>query len=236
MRRIVSAVYALAIVSVALAVPADAAPKPIVLGTATPVTDAGGNAAFAVKNLPSGTAYLQWFNPATSKWERKASIRRAGSSGAVTFAGVPQGINRFRVQAGSRASNSVNVKGYGVYTYDEFNKTHTFGTATMAARDLYLASRDLRVPAGFGCDFVDMGLEMVSPQPTWAAEMAALSDTKPDPVIQIMQLPTEVPQASVTWAPVSGPIVIRLLASTSNGQQFFGWLGVQVRCLADPGI
>lgn len=238
MRRATTTLCAIVTLTLALglAEPALAATKPIVLATATPAIDAGGTAAFAARNLPAGTAYLQWQNPTTKKWQRKGTFRRSGSTGVAAFAGVPQGVNRFRVVSGSRTSTGVLVKAYGVYTYDEFNKSHTFGSSTMAARDQYLSSRDLRVPAGFGCDYVDMGLELISPQPTWAAETAALSDTDPDPVIQIMQQPSAVPVSAVTWAPVSGPIDFRLLASTSNGQQFFGWVGLQVRCLADPGI
>lgn len=216
--------------------PVAAAPSPIRLATSTPAIDAGGQAAFGVRGLPSGSASLQWFNPTSKKWQRAATVSRKGSVGAAVASAVPQGINRYRVVSGSRASNSVYVKAYGIYTFSEFNKTHTFGTVTMAARDQYQTSRDLRVPAGFGCELVDMGLELVSPQPSWSAQIAALSDTEPDPVVSIMQLPTEVPLASVSRAVVSGAIDFRFLVSTSNSQPFFAWAGIQVHCLANPGI
>lgn len=224
------------ILSVGVAGPAAAKPSPIRLASSTPAIDAGGQAAFGVRGLPAANAWLQWFNPTSKKWQNAAKVARKGSVGAAIVSAVPQGINRYRVLSGSRASNSVYVKAYGIYTFSEFNKTHTFGTTTMAARDEYLTSRDLRVPAGFGCELVDMGLELISPQPSWSAQIAALSDAEPDPVVSITQLPTEVPLASVSRATVSGAIDFRFLISSSNSQPFFAWAGIQVHCLANPGI
>ncbi len=211
-------------------------PKPIVLATSTPAIDAaGGQAAFSVTGLPKGSASLQMLDPATKKWVTKAPVRRASTTGSVVITGVPQGVPQFRVAVGKRTSNVVPIKAYGVYTFADLTKSHTFGSNTIASRDLNLPSyKVLKVPAAAACELIDLGLEMSSPQPNWRAEIAAQSAVQPAPVVQIMATPSEVKTDSKMGQAISGPLDIVVSSSTSNGQQFFAWIGVQVHCLADP--
>ena len=154
----------------------------------------------------------------------------------MTVTGVPQGVASYRVLAGKRASNTVAVKAYGIYSFAAFTKQHTFGNATMAASEGYLPGyKNLKVPGGFGCEIVDIGLEMSSPQPTWKA---AILVTSASGVIStdITAIPSEVKVSSAAGQPVSGAIDVGFTSSTSNNQPFFGWTGIQFHCLADPGI
>jgi len=203
----------------------------------TPWTDAGGTAVFVASGLPRGTAYLQWFDPATKAWKRQATVKKSGTKGTVSATGLPQGVNKFRIVSGSASSPAMYVKTYGVYTWDLFNKTHAFGSATMAARDYYIEETTLKVPDGHGCERIDMGLEIVQKDaPNWSAEIAAQSSVQPAPVVGINSTNQLVPVASTTGALVGGPIDVVIRASASNKQPFFAWAGVQVHCLTDPGI
>jgi hypothetical protein len=216
-----------------------AVPSARIVATAvTPNVDAGtGRAVFVASGLPGGTAYLQWFNPGKKAWQRMAKLKKAGSRGTVSITGLPQGVNRFRVQSGSSVSKSMYVRTYGVYTFDIFTKQHAFGADVMAARDYYLEETTLKVPDGFGCERIDLGLEIIQKDaPNWGAEIAAQSAVQPAPVVAINSTNQLVPTASVTNAAVGGPIDVVIRASASNGQPFFAWAGVQVHCLADPGI
>ncbi len=241
MRRTLIVITAAAGLVAAGALPAQAAPaakvKPIVLATSTPAIDAaGGQAAFTVTGLPKGTASLQLLDPATKKWVRKAAVTRSGTSGSVTVTGVPQGVPQFRVVVGKRSSNIVPVKAYGIYAFGGYTKQHTYGSATMASVEGYFPGyKNLKVPDGFGCERVDVGLEMGSPQPTWKANVLVTSASG---VVntQIMSIPSEVKVASSVGQPVSGAIDVGINSSTSNSQPFFGWTGLQFHCLADPGI
>ncbi len=225
------------------AVPAQAAesakpkPKPIVLATTTPAIDAaGGSAAFTVTGLPKGTASLQLLDPATNKWVTKASVPKRGTAGAVTITGVPQGVASYRVLAGKRASNTVPIKAYGIYAFGGYTKQHTYGNATMASVEGYFPGyKNLKIADGFGCERVDVGLELGSPQPTWKANVLVTSASG---VVntQITSIPSEIKVASSVGQPVSGAIDVGINASTSNNQPFFGWTGLQFHCLADPGI
>ena len=201
-------------------------------------TDAGtGLATFVASGLPSGPAYLQWFNPGKKAWQRMATVKKAGSKGAVSVSGLPQGVNRFRIVSGRYSSKSMYVPTYGVYTFAQFNKQHSFGGTQMLARDYYLQDVTLKVPDGYGCARVDLGLEIVqNDAPNWSAEIAAQSNAQPAPVVAINSTNQLVPVASVAGAAVSGPIDIVLRASASNKVPFFAWAGVQVHCLANPGI
>lgn len=244
MRRTITALCAVATVTVAgvAAAPTVAAEpaakvKPIVLATSTPAFDAaGGTAAFTVSGLPKGTAYLQLQDPATKKWVRKATVTKKGTTGSVAVGGVPQGITSFRVVVGKRASNVVPVKAYGVYSFGGFTKQHAYGNATIASSEGYFPGyKNLKVGGGFGCEIVDVGLEMGSPQPTWKAAILVTSDAGVVSA-QITAIPSEVKVASSTGQAVSGAIDIGITSSTSNNQPFFGWTGLQFHCLADPGI
>jgi hypothetical protein len=241
MRRTLVAVAAAAglVVAGAASTPAQAAPKPkpIVLATSTPAIDAaGGQAAFTATGLPKGTPYLLLLDPASKKWVRKATLTRSGTSGSATVTGVPQGVPQFRVQVGKRLSNVVAVKAYGIYAFGGYTKQHTYGSATMASIEGYFPGyKNLKVPDGFGCERVDVGLEMGSPQPTWKANVLVTSSSGViDTVITL--IPSEIKVASSVGKPVSGPIDIGINSSTSNSQPFFGWTGLQFHCLADPGI
>jgi hypothetical protein len=225
----------------ALALPAAHAVRAsarIVATAVTPNVDAGtGRAVFVASGLPAGTAYLQWFNPGKKSWQRMAKLKKSGSRGTVSVTGLPQGVNRFRVQSGSSVSRSMYVRTYGVYTFDLFTKQHAFGADVMAARDYYLAETTLKVPDGFGCERIDLGLEIVQKDaPNWSAEIAAQSSVQPAPVVAINSTNQLVPVSSVTNVAVGGPIDVVIRASASNGQPFFAWAGVQVHCLNDPGI
>jgi len=224
-----------------LSLPAAQAAQPsarIVATAVTPNVDAGtGRAVFVASGLPSGPAYLQWFNPGKKSWQRMAKLTKAGARGTVSITGLPQGVNRFRVQSGSSVSKSMYVRTYGVYTFDLFTKQHAFGADVMAARDYYLEEVTLKVPDGFGCERIDLGLEIIQKDaPNWSAEISAQSAALPAPVVAINSTNQLVPVSSVTNAVVQGPIDVVIRASASNGQPFFAWAGVQVHCLADPGI
>jgi hypothetical protein len=107
----------------------------------------------------------------------------------------------------------------------------------MQARDYYLQEVTLKVPDGFGCARVDLGLEIVQKDaPNWSAEISAQSSTQPAPVVAINSTNQLVSVAAVAGGAVAGPIDIVIRASASNGQPFFAWAGVQVHCLANPGI
>lgn len=240
-RRIVSLVLALSVVAFAAPAAASAAqPSRVTISatTTTPWVDAQtGVAVFVASSLPRGAAYLQWFDPGKRAWQRMATLKKSGSQGSVSVSGLPQGLNKFRIQSGSATSKAMYVKTYGVYTWDQFNKTYDFGGAVMAARDYHLADVTLKVPDGHGCERVDMGLEIVQRDaPNWAAEIAAQSAVQPAPVVAISSTNQLVPMAATTGALVAGPIDIVIRASASNGQPFFAWAGVQVHCLTDPGI
>jgi hypothetical protein len=211
---------------------------PIVATAVTPSVDAGtGRAVFVASGLRRGPAYLQWFNPGKKSWQRMASLKKAGSRGTVSVTGLPQGVNRFRVQSGSSVSRSMYVRTYGVYTFDLFTKEHAFGVDVMAARDYYLEEITLKVPDGFGCERIDLGLEIIQKDvPNWSAEISAQSAVQPAPVVGINSTNQLVPVASVVNAAVQGPIDVVIRPSASNGLRFFAWAGVQVHCLADPGI
>jgi hypothetical protein len=194
-------------------------------------------ATFVASRLPSGPAYLQWFNPAKGAWQRMATLKKAGTRGTVSVSGLPQGINRFRIQSGSSTSKAMYIRTYGVYTFDVFNKQHDFAGSVMAARDMYLEEATLKVPDGHGCERIDMGLEIIQKDaPNWIAEISAQSNTLPMPVVSINSTNTLVPVAAVTGAAVSGPIDVVIRPSASNHLPFFAWAGVQVHCLTDPGI
>ena len=210
----------------------------IVATAVTPSVDAGtGRAVFVASGLPRGTAYLQWFDPALKSWQRMAKLTKAGSRGTVSITGLPQGVNRFRVQSGPSVSKSMYVRTYGVYTFDIFTKQHAFGNDVMAARDYYLEEVTLKVPDGHGCERIDLGLEIIQKDaPNWGAEISAQSNVLPAPVVAINSTNQLVPVASVTNAVVGGPIDVVIRASASNRQPFFAWAGVQVHCLTDPGI
>lgn len=210
----------------------------IVASAVTPSVEAGtGTAVFVASGLPAGSAYLQWFDPAKKSWQRKAKLTKAGSRGTVSVSDLPQGVNRFRIQGGSSASRSMYVRALGVYTFDIFTKQHAFGADVMAARDYYLEEITLKVPDGFGCERIDLGLEIIQKDaPNWGAEISAQSNALPAPVVAINSTNQLVPVASVADAVVSGPIEVVIRASASNGQRFFAWAGVQVQCLTDPGI
>jgi len=240
-RSIVAAVAAAGLVAGAITAagtPAQAKPKPkpIVLATSTPAIDAaGGQAAFSVTGLPTGKASLQLLDPATKKWVTKTPVQRNRTTGSVVITGVPQGVAQFRVAVGKRASNVVPIKAYGVYTFSDLTKPHAFGSDVIVSRDLNLPSyKVLKVPGDAGCELIDLGLEMSGPQPNWRAEIAAQSAVQPAPVVQIMATPSEVKTSSKMRQPVSGAIDVVISSSTSNSQQFFAWIGVQVHCLGNP--
>lgn len=230
----------LALVSLAAA-PALATPdrraKPIVLASPTPAIDAGGVAAFAATGLPAGPAVLQMLDPSSKKWVKKGTFVKRGTSGAVSISGVPQGVTTFRAVAAKRTSNVVAIKAYGIYTFGGYTKQHTFGTATMAATQGYFSTtyKNFKVPGGAGCDIADMGLQMESPQPSWRTTMV-LTSASGVAQVEITALPSEIATSSKTGVPVSGAIDIGINSSTSNGQAYFGWTGIQFHCLADPGI
>jgi hypothetical protein len=240
MRRTVAVIIVtLGLVGAVLSPAQAAQPAARIVATAvTPNVDAGtGRAVFVASGLPRGSAYLQWFNPGKKAWQRMARLTKSGSRGTVSVTGLPQGVNRFRVQSGSNVSKSMYVRTYGVYTFDQFTKQHAFGSDVMAARDYYLEEVTLKVPDGFGCERIDLGLEIVQKDaPNWSAEISAQSAVQPAPVVGINSTNQLVPVASVVKAAVQGPIDVVIRASASNGQPFFAWAGVQVHCLADPGI
>lgn len=242
LRRIILSLLAAALASTALVSGSAQAAQPaaprITAAATTPWTDAGtGQATFVASGLPRGPASLQWFDPARGAWTNVAKVVKKGTNGTAMATGLPAGINRFRFKAGARSSNSVYVRTYGVYTFDQFNKQHAFGTAVLPARDYYLQETTLKVPDGHGCERIDMGLEIIQQDaPGWSAEISAQSAVLPTPVIAITSTNVNVPMAVVTGAAVSGPIDIVFRASASNRQPFFAWAGVQLHCLTDPGI
>ena len=136
-RRILVLALALGVAGLVAPGAADAQPSRVTISatSTTPWTDAGGTAVFVASGLPRGTAYLQWFDPATKTWKRQATVKKSGSKGAVTSSALPQGVNKFRIISGSATSPAMYVKTYGIYTWDLFNKSHAFGPVTMAARD-----------------------------------------------------------------------------------------------------
>jgi hypothetical protein len=241
MKRRIAVLLAAGLALVPLAMSPAQAVQPSVTIRATAVstwTDAGtGQATFVASGLPGATAYLQWFNPGKKTWQRLATVERVGSKGTVSVTGLPQGVNRFRITSGRYASKSMYVPTYGVYTFAQFTKQHSFGGTQMQARDYYLQEVTLKVPDGFGCARVDLGLEIVQKDaPNWSAEISAQSSTQPTPVVAINSTNQLVPVAAVAGGAVAGPIDIVIRASASNGQPFFAWAGVQVHCLANPGI